>query len=346
MPGAVAILAISVALLLVLPHWAHAQPPATLEVASGDRIAGDVRQLEHGVLAFRTSVGAERRWAGIISVVWTEVVVLTTTESFDVELTSGERFFGPISSPSRGYMVVDTASGPSRPIALGDVVRISRVEATFRGRLTGSIDFGLSYMLAGNARTYALDVGASHRTMSYQSRASFHSWLSARDEAERQTRNHLAFDSRRLLPSRWFAVALAEAQQNEAMRLDLRAIVGGGAGRAVVQSNSNVLTLAGGVDYAQERYAGAGSTDHAAEAFGSVEWNWFADGTTSAAVRGTTYASLARERVRFEMNANVRRDVFWSLYWSLNMFESFDSAPPGGRTRSDLGVSISLGRSF
>lgn len=339
----------AVALLTALEGAAFAQPPAVVEVNTGDRLTGDVRSLERGRLSFRTpaaSTPGARRWAGTIAVLWSEVVSLTSTQNLDVELSSGERFSGSITSPAPNRLVVQTASGPTRPIELRDIVRMVPIEADFRARMTGSIDFGLSYMLAGNARTYTLGTAAVHRSRNYLSRGSVSSWLAARDDAEQQIRNDVALDSRRLLARRWHAVALLEAQQSKRLELDLRLLAGGGAGRTLVQSNLTALTVQGGFDYAQERYAGAEAIDHAAEVFGRVEWDWFPDGTTDAYLKGTTYVSLARQRTRLALDAHVRRDVFGSIYWAVNLFENFDSDPPGGRQRSDFGVAFGIGWGF
>ena len=138
---------LSALLVLALPATLHAQSTDVVEVASGDRITGDVRRLDRGQLAFATASAGpgHQRFAGTISIVWTEVVSLTSAQNFDIELASGERFAGSISSPSAGQLVVLTASGPTRPIAVGEFVWIVPIEDGFRGRTTGSIDFGLSF---------------------------------------------------------------------------------------------------------------------------------------------------------------------------------------------------------
>jgi hypothetical protein len=80
---------------------------------------------------------------------------------------------------------------------------------------------------------------------------------------------------------------------------------------------------------------------------GGVEWHWFEiGGSTEASVNATTFVSLARARGRFELDASLRRELFWDLYWSANVFESFDGNPPDDRPRSDLGLSFTVGWTF
>ncbi len=338
-------------LLLVLPATLNAQAADVVEVASGDRITGNVSRLERGRLAFRTASAGpgHQRFAGTISIVWMEVVSLTCSQQLDVELASGEKFAGSISSPSPGRLVVQTASGPTRPIPVAEFVWMAPIEAGFRGRTTGSIDFGVSFSSAEDSRTYTLRTEATHRspTHAYEAQLAFDSWLSAREDVETLTRNDFLADVRRRLPGRWFAVAKFEVQQDDPLELDVRLLAGGGVGRVLVQSNRTRLYLQGGLDYDAERYEGVQSFDHSVEFFGGLDWDWFElGGAVEAAVAATTFISLERTRARLELDGTIRRDAFWSMYWALGVNESFDSDPPADRPRSNLGLAFTLGWSF
>jgi hypothetical protein len=343
-----------VLVLLTLGHpaAAHAQSTDVVEVANGDRITGDVRRLQHGRLSFGTAAAAApgaQRWAGNISIVWAEVTRLASTKNLDIELATGERLTGSISSPAAGGLVVQTAAGPSRPIAMREIVYIVPIEAGFRARTTGSIDFGMNVTNAATARSYTLAAAAVHRSAThiYETEASFDSWLSARDDAERLTRNQLALDVRRRLGARWSALAKFALQQDEPLELDVRLVVGGGLRRMLLHTNRTLVAVEGGLDYDGEEYDGTGSFSHSVEVFGGTSWNWFAPGhSTEATVDATVFVSLERQRMRLELDSTLRRDLLSSMYWALSILENFDSDPPGDRPRSDLGLSVSLGWVF
>jgi hypothetical protein len=343
--------AILTVVLALSPVASFAQDPDVVEVASGDRIRGDVSRLQHGQLAFRTiSAGAgHQRFAGTISIVWAEVVSLTSGKTLDVETASGELFTGSISSPSSGQLIVQTPSGPSRVLDLKEVVGIIPIESGFRGRTTGSIDFGLTFTNADNARTYTLDAEALHRssTYAYETQLTFNSWLSARDDAERLTRNDLSADVRRRLVNRWFALATGGLQQDEPLELSVRLLLGGGVGRRLVQSNRGVLSVDGGLDYDGEDYQSRDTFDHSLEAFAGLHSDWFAVGSDLAAsLSARTFFGLTRQRGRLQIDGNVRHDIFGNMYWAFNIHEKFDSDPPDDRPRSDFGLSFSLGWTF
>jgi len=337
--------------LTLAPATLVAQTIDVVEVASGDRINGDLRRLQHGQLEFRTaSAGAgHQRFAGTISIVWAEVVSLTSTKQLDVELASGERFSGSMSSPSPGRLIVQTASGPSRPLDVKEVIGIIPMVAAFRGRTTGSIDFGLSFTNAEKARTYTLDANALHRSPAYmyETEIAFDSWLSARDDAERLTRNNLSADVRRRLPNRWFALVTGAVEQNEPLELNVRLLLGGGIGRKLLQTNRGLLSIEGGLNYDGEDYDNRDPFDHSPEAFAGVNADWFSPGsTTEASANARTFIDLSRQRARLQVTGKIRRDLPRDMYWAFNIQEHFDSDPPGDRPRSDFGFSFSLGWTF
>jgi hypothetical protein len=325
----------------VCPVMAVAQSTDVVEVTNGDRFTGEVRRLERDELAFRTPA------AGTIAIIWTEVVSITSTVHFDVELSSGERYSGTIASPSPRLLVVQTASGATKPIELTAIIRMIPVGATVRARTTGGIDVGATFTTADGARAYTLAATATNRTHSYETDLSFDSWLQRRTNTDTLTRNDFELDVRRFLHRRWFAVAKFDVQEDHELDLDWRVVAGGGIGRRLVQSNAMLLSVEGGLDYDGERYSSEGSTDHSAELFAGVDWDYFSPvWATEAKVVTTTFISLERQRARLKLDAQMRKNMFWNMYWSVNLFEHFDSDPPGDRERSNFGVSLGLGWSF
>ena len=333
---------LSIAVLsLVVGSTAHAQRTDVVQVTNGDRITGTVSGLARARLAFRTDS------AGTLSIAWGDVVTLTSSETLDVELSSGVRYTGSISSPSPGRLMVQTASGPSPSIDMKEVIRLTPIGAVFRARTTGSIDFGVNFTKADKARSYTLDIDAANRTRSYETLVDFDSWLQRREDTDTLTRNKLLLDVRRLLPQRWYVVAKFGFQEDDELDLDWRLLVGSGVGRKLIQSNRMLLSVEGGLDYDGESYDSEDSTNHSAELFGGVDWDYFSPRwSTETTVVATTYISLERQRARLELDAQLRREFFWDLYWAVNIFESFDSDPRGDRERSNVGLAFNVGWTF
>ena len=326
-------------LTVAAPAIVQSQPADVVQVKNGDRITGTVSGLDRGELSFSTDA------AGTIAITWTEVVTLTSMANLDVELSSGERHSGTISSPSDGRLIVQTASGPTPALDMSSVIRMTPISASVRARTTGSVDFGATLTTARDAGAYTLDATVENRTRSTETEVAFNSWLQKQDDAATLTRHDLELEVRRLLPRRWFAVAKFALQEDDELDLDWRVVAGGGIGRKLIQTNEMLLTAEGGLDYDGESYGQEAGSDHSAELFAGVDWDHFGSAWETRVV-ATTFIGLARTRARLELDAQLRRDLFWNMYWSMNMFESFDSDPPGDREGSNLGVSFTLGWSF
>ena len=170
--------------------------------------------------------------------------------------------------------------------------------------------------------------------------------LSQQDERATDTRNDVTLEVRRLFVNRWFIVGLLEGQQDDDLELDWRTEVGGGAGRILVESPDTLLLAEGGIDYNAENYSVADDTDRSAEVFGEVVWEWSPSGPAAASVTAKTEISLDRARVRLGLDAHLRRDMFWNLYWSVHVFDDADSDPPEDGPTNSFGLSFGLGWSF
>jgi hypothetical protein len=324
-------------LLAIRPAAAAAQDDV-VQVKNGDRITGEVSELDRGELAFSTDA------AGTIDIDWNQVVRLTSTQMLDVELASGTRYTGTVSSPQDGELVVQTPSGPTMAIPLSEIAHIRVVGATFTERTSGSVDFVFNW--TKSTTIYALDGTAANRTRFYDTKLTFNSWLSDQDEGDLNTRNNIELDVRRRISPRWYITGIVHFQEDDELELDWRAFAGGGFGRWLVESSAMELSVEGGLNYNGERFSSADGADRSAEVFGGVDWDWFPDGPTTVSLDARTEVSLQRNRIRFEFQAELRRDMFWDLYWSVHAFDDFDSDPPDDRPRSAFGAAFGLGWSF
>ena len=327
-------------LLIVLPVAAFADADV-ITLANGDHITGTVRKLDHGQLEVSAEAG------GSIEVPWKTVATITSTQRFEVELKSGQRFYGPITSPTASHIEVKDTAG-STALEMKDVIRITPIVNGFQARTSGSLELGFSLVNPPDVTTsYTLDGEAGYRGHAFTADATLDS-LSSRSNGEiTETRNFFELDARKLLAHRWFARGLLEAQNDKALNLDFRVVAGGGFGRTIVQSPENTFAAFGGLDYNGERYADPHSTDHSAEVSAGLDWKWYPNRSGELETTGETFISLQRPRVRLEFSSELKEYVFRKLFWGLRVFESFDSNPPGNtHENSNFGTEITLGWRF
>lgn len=306
---------------------------------SGNRMTGSITELSRGELQFSID------GAGGVDIDWRNVAELQSPERFYIELTSGERQTGTLAAAA-GQLTITTDSG-TRRLDMGEVFRIEPVSANkFVDRLSGSIDAGFDFLSANDEIDWTINAAAEHRTTRYLTEASISSLLRRRNDSTAQRRNHFEIGSRRLLKDRWFVLGQLHAEEDRELDLDSRVLLGAALGRTLSQSNRAVFAVYGGMDADREKFRGF-DTDTVFELHGGIEWDWFdVGGDNELEFKAITYYAPDDSRVRIEAQAVLRRDIANDFYWALRFYESYNSDPPEQLEKSDLGVGITIGRSF
>ena len=195
-----------------------------------------------------------------------------------------------------------------------------------------SVDIGFTFTKANDSRQWSFAGEAVRRVERVETRVTFNSFFTAQEGIENTSRHTLAIQVSRFLPGRWLAAAVAQVQQNEELDLDFRSIIGGGAGRFLVQSNRTILSVLGGVVFNRERFSGPDPTANNAEAFAAVQFQRFTfdDPETDIAARLLVLPNLMQGgRIRLELETRVRREILKDFYWNISFFEN-QLPPPEG----------------
>jgi hypothetical protein len=311
---------------------------------NGDRTTGEIKGLARGKLTLKTD------HMGTIDIEWESVKSLTSSEFFEVELTTGERHFGalrPASDESSIEVVTDQASlVVERP----SVVHITPLESSFLERLDISMDIGFSFTEANQDIKWNFNALGSYRSRRYLVTSNLSSLFSGQKNADSTTRNQLALQINRILGRRWFAAALGNLLQSEELGLELRSLAGVGAGRHVIQTNRQILSLLGGAAFSWEEFQGPEPGRSNWEAVAGLRYEWFSFGEqeTDLITTAVLFPNLTTlGRIRLELDSKLRRELVGDLTWNVTLFNSFDSEPPSeDARRNDFGVSTSLGWTF
>ena len=312
-----------------------------IQKRNGDQITCEIVMLIRGLLKVKTD------GMGPISIEWNQTVSVTSPVQYEVEVSSGLRYFGALSTPTPGKLVVSGAP-PGTVLDFTDVVKIGPIDTSFWRQLDGSVDLGYTFTQADQRSQWSLNAGLTRTTRRYITRFSANSLITFEDSGTRQNRNTISLAVQRQLPQRWFAAIFGQADQNEQLNLDFRGLAGAGIGRNVVQNNRVLLAPYAGLSYTQERYVDQPVLNLAEAALGvRLDWFTFGDYKTDLIVSEQTYIDVKdASRVRVELTTNFRQEVVKDLYLSLNLLESFNAAPPSNNKKNDLTLSMSLGWSF
>jgi hypothetical protein len=325
-------------------------------LANGDRITGEVKKLERGRLQYRTDD------VGTIRVEWDEIVEVTAKEHFQVELDTGERFFGSLAPATEKRRMQVIGEEETVAVEHASIVRISPIEETFWGRLDGSLDLGFSFTQASDESQLSLNLEANYRSRRRLDTLELESALTSKvvEEVEDGTvvravedkteRNSLEFTQLRYLKKRRVVWSIAQLQRNTELNLDLRSLIGGGLGIIFIQTNRTLLSLGGGLGVSQEHFSTLAGGRSGTEVILVLDYSTFTYDYPSTEISASlvVFPSLTESgRVRLEFDSSLRRELVKDFYFNLRLFDSFDNKSfVEGAEENDWGVVTSLGWTF
>jgi hypothetical protein len=129
---------------------------------NGDRLTGEIKKLDHGILYFKSSYMLES-----VQLDWAQVDRLESKDSFLVVLQNGKRYMGQIvksggTEAAARTVQLDTEGGALK-VAQTEVISIQQKIGNFWSQLNGSIDYGLSYASGNSTLSSALEAAVEYR---------------------------------------------------------------------------------------------------------------------------------------------------------------------------------------
>ena len=321
-----------------------AQKTDVLVLVNGDRVTGEIKELTRSKVRFKTDP------MGTVYVKWQDVVSITSDKTFEIELGSGQKFFGSISpSDEPGQAEISTGQA-TVGVRRMSIVRVTPIKDTFWARLDGSIDLGVSFLQQNSQFDYNLGAQVKYRAENSLTQFTWSSIVRLQSDTETTNRQNLTLAHIQSFAPKWFWAGLGAYDANAELSLDGRGSGGGGAGRYFVQSNKMNLLTWGGLLYAYEKFEGV-EGESVLNAIVSTMFDFFvdADHKSDITVSLDVIPVVTQSgRIRLEAAAEGRHELFKDFFFKLAVLNSFDSKPPtsGTTNKNDLAVTTSIGWSF
>jgi len=316
---------------------------------NGDRMTGEIKQLDHGLLYFKSSY-----MNSSVELDWNEVATLQTKDPFIVTLTNGQRVIGLLArSPGKpgGQEEIVIGSDPGAMVVRPtQVIEISQKRSSFLKQLNGDADFGLSYSSGTNPTTLTMSADVNYERDKNAIGVSTSSQFTGQTNAPNSFRYTLDSNYTRYFARRWFAIGIFDYLKSDQQDLDWRTTYGAGFGKELVRTDRSTFRVFGGLDYSREIYfpaAGVNGNVNSMEGLVGAKYDTFRFKTLDISWDGTMYPSITdAPRVRLATNGNLRIELIKDLYWSFRLYENYDSKPPVNAPKNDFGISTSLGFKF
>jgi len=324
-----------------------------LILKNGDRITGEVKKLERGLVHIDADYGDN-----IFMIDWEEVERIESQEQFIVETARGDRASGSIRmDPDGAARILVEEKGDQLSLEQDEIVAMKPVDEGFWGRFGASVDFGLSVTKADETRQLNSRASASYLSENWSSEVKVNALRNVRRETDTTRRTEVSGNYRRALThvsESWFGIGFANFLQSNELQLDLRSTLGGGVGSYLVRNNRWFFSVMGGAAWTNENFEAlvedptqAKADQNSGEGFGAVEWSLFDVGDFEIQTTLAVFPSFTQAgRVRMNFDTDFKWDLPKDLYFSIGFTDNFDSSPPGDIPKNDYIFNTSVGWSY
>ena len=356
--------------LLICPHLLADQ----VKLKNGDRLTGSIVKSDAKSLVIKTE------YEGEVTIEWSAVEAISSTQPLNVGLPSGQMVAGPVTTQN-GQLEVTTKQAGTVTVAK-DSVQFLRNDAeqaayvaaqqrllhpTLSELWRGTLDTGLS-LTRGNSSllTYTLAANAIRQTQSDKISVYMTTVYGRNDTTSpSQTIAHQITGGIRgdiNVSPKWFAFAATDFNSNELQHLDLQNTINGGAGYHILQGKTTTFDLFGGAGYNQEYFGAyvlttpgappttqsfAAVTQRNAELNVGQSFDTRLNGRTTLTESFNLYPGISGPGgYRYTFNSTAATKIKAWLGWQVTFADNYISNPPFGIKSNDMLLSTGLRVSF
>ncbi len=336
----------SVTLLLIIPTVSlFAQKDDTLRLNNNDRITGEIKKLEYGILNFKTSD------IGTLNVEWEKIKSIKTKKFFEIYLEDNSKYFGTIDSTftnSPRIRQLMRMEGTDRYLDL--IIKVNPIKKRFLDRIDINLEIGYQYNKGSNVSNFNTGYNFYYRDIRNSYRFNGSNYITdQRNENQQFKKQDINLTYNHYMKRSWRYGVFSTAEQNTELGLELRLLIGADIGKALVQSEKSELELVGGI---------LGNTEESTENTqtknieGKIQMNYryfiFHNPELSIVSDITAYPSMnVAGRYRIVANFKTKIEIISDLYFNLTFYDNFDSKPPSTTAeKNDWGINTSVSYSF
>jgi hypothetical protein len=344
--------ALLTALLVSIFAQLHTMPAAARDktdivvMRNGDRVTGEVKSLEYGILELSTD------HMGTVKIEWPEISSIESKIAFDVEQIGGMRSHGVLTT-ANGKLLVANGEAEPEAVSLASVTRLSELQPGFWQRVNGTFSIGYNYtkssdISVGNFSLTSRYTGERIRsTLDINGNRTSSPGQEATDQESIQSTVQFLSDKPR------FWVLLNTIESNEQLGIETRLQSGAAVARYFKQTAYSELTGYGGLAINAERTTAVDDKQTSVEGVLGGQWRIFrfTEPEVSLTAQAALYPSITEQgRYRSSLNLTMARDLIKDFTINLTLYQSYDSDPPaeanGVINKMDYGVVTAFGYKF
>ncbi|MGO9932685.1 MAG: DUF481 domain-containing protein [Steroidobacteraceae bacterium] len=309
---------------------------------NGDRLTGEIIQLEHGQLELKTDA------MGTVYIEWPKVAALSSPVVFMVEQLGGKHEFGRLGG-SNGHLIVDD-EGRLTDLPVTDVARLGPVQDTFLARVRGSTSVGVNYTQASSIKVGSFRFDAEYRGRNTLASLSASADITSSRDSNTNQRLLIDYSERFYLEDTRFWAVLGSFERNPELGIDGRPQAGLAVGESLIRRPESDLVAYVGLAVNHESVDQSGDDRSNLLGVAGLDWRIYRfsvpETTLTSSLKIFPYLSDIG-RVRARMDVTLQRKFTSSLSLNLSLYDDYDSRPPGTQVENnDYGIVTSLGYTF
>jgi putative salt-induced outer membrane protein YdiY len=322
---------------------------------NGDRLTGTIEKSDAKSLIMKTE------FAGEVTVDWSAVQEITSSQKLHVSLSDGKTVSGTVTTTDSNLAVATADAGtvtePKASVAkiFGEAEEEAYEKSLHPGLLEGwqggaNVGFGLT---RGNSQTKNLALAFTADRKGWNDKLSLYTnSIYATNDAPGATpattansvQGGIRYDHD--LTPRIFAYVGADFQTDALQTLDLRSVFGGGLGWHAIKNTRTTLDLLGGANYTREKYTALPSRSFAAISVGEELTHKLGMNTllTEKLYFFPNLNDTSEYRATFNFGT-VTKISKW-LGWQNAFGDIYVTNPPAGAKQNDILLTTGLNFSF
>jgi len=336
---------LAIGLLLAEPVGAAPRTDVVV-LLNGDRLTGEVKELEHGKLKLKTDN------MDTLYVQWDKVANLQSTQRLEVELANGVRYFGSAeaTTESRRLLLKDHADSVPVDLAIVDVLAIYPIDQGRRlAILDGYLTAGYSFKKANSLQDFVFTGGLSTTQEKRQWSLDASAAVTTQNGSNDTQRFDVTGQHRRFLPNQLFWQGTLEFESNDELGLALRTSLGGAIGRYLKQTSHQEWSAYAGVNLTSEHDTGEENQRNIEGLLGTqyALYHYDSPERTLSAEANVLPSLTQSGRVRLGAKVRLRFEIVKDFFFEISMYGIHDNKPGvDAASNSDYGTETSLGYSF
>jgi hypothetical protein len=329
--------------LLLFSSCANAAKTDVVFLKNGDRVTGEIKNLFRGRLEFKTD------HMGTLLIDWEDIREIISDTGQSIELTNGQRFYGPLQKPENSESVIVKTESGTVGLSTGDITIMYPVASSFWERLDVRFKLGVNWDKSSDVGKYNLGLDGVYRHPDFMTRAGFSTELTTQNDRDTTTRANLNASHVRFRPKKEFISYFGSLDHNDNLGLQLRTLAGAGYGWSPVRNNRNWFSIMAGLDVNHE-IPTEGANETNLEGVIGLSYEYFKYTIPKKSLKSDlmVYPSITGAgRVRVEFNTNFDLELVRDFFWGMEFYTSYDSEPLTEDAESiDYGVNTSVGYKF